>query len=199
MGETRVPEVEEKIAAELRLTPEERDQMLPSGRQKILHNRIHWAKFYMTKAGLIDSPRRGWFKTSNTGLALLARNPVHIDVKLLSEYPSFTNFYRGGHGNGNIAEIGDLSIGTSLPIAAATPEEQIETIHAAAQTVLRTDLLQRILQNSPSFFEGVIVDLIVAMGYGGSHRNAATQLGKSGDGGIDGVIDEDRLGLDRVY
>jgi restriction system protein len=132
-------------------------------------------------------------------LALLAHNPGHIDVKLLSEYPGFKDFYRGGQGNGNIPGTEETPTVAPLPVASATPEEQIESIYVAAQTALRADLLQRILQNSPSFFEGLIVDLLVAMGYGGSHRNAAAQLGRSGDGGIDGVIDEDRLGLDRVY
>ncbi|MGH6796169.1 MAG: winged helix-turn-helix domain-containing protein, partial [Methylocella sp.] len=206
-GETRVPEVEEKIAGELSLTPEERDQMLPSGRQKILHNRIHWAKFYMTKAGLIDTPRRGWFKATETGLALLSKNPGRIDVKfLLADYPVFLDFYRGfkdlyraSQADGTLAETAPVALVAPLPVAAATPDEQIGSIYVAAQAALRADLLQRILQNTPSFFEGLIVDLLVAMGYGGSHRNAATQLGRSGDGGIDGVIDEDRLGLDHVY
>lgn len=197
-GETRVPEVEEKIAAEFNLTSEEQNQMLPSGRQKILHNRIHWAKTYMLKAGLIVSPRRGWFKASEAGLALLAKNPRRIDVKVLEQYPGFKDF-RGDHGDETAAKTDGLAA-VAPPLApAATPEEQIESIQLAAQTALRIDLLQRILQNSAAFFEQVVVDLLVAMGYGGSHRNAAKQLGRSGDGGVDGVIDEDRLGLDRVY
>ncbi|MDQ6868425.1 MAG: restriction endonuclease [Pseudomonadota bacterium] len=197
-GETRVPEVVEKIAAEFNLTPEERNQMLPSGRQKILHNRIHWAKSYMLKAGLIDQSRRGWFKASEAGLALLARNPPRIDVKVLEEFQGFKDFH-DGHGDGPVAETNGIVTVALPPAPAATPEEQIESIHLAAQTALRNDLLQRILQNSAAFFEQVVVDLLVAMGYGGSHRNAAKQLGRSGDGGVDGVIDEDRLGLDRVY
>lgn len=198
-GETRVPEIEDKIAAEFNLTPDERHQMLPSGRQKVVHNRIHWAKFYLSKAGLIDSPQRGLFAASEAGRALLARNPLRIDVNLLLEYPSFKEFYQGGHINGTSAEIAaPVSIGPSNATS-ATPEEQIESIHLLAETALRDDLLNRILHNSPAFFERVIVDLLVAMGYGGSHRNAAEQLGRSGDGGVDGVIDEDRLGLDRVY
>lgn len=197
-GETRVPEGAEKIAAEFNLTPEECDQMLPSGRQKILHNRIHWAKTYMLKAGLVDQSRRGWFKASEAGLALLAKNPSRIDVKALEQYPGFKDFH-GGQGDGPAAETDGIAA-VAPPLAlAATPEEQIESIHLAAQTALRDELLQRILQNGPAFFEQVIVVLLVAMGYGGSHRNAAKQLGRSGDGGVDGVIDEDRLGLDRVY
>lgn len=198
-GETRVAEVEEKIAAEFALTREERDLMLASGRQKILHKRIHWAKFYLSKAGLIVSPRRGWFTASEAGRALLARDPSRIDVKLLSEYPGFKDFYRGGPGDKTAADAEEALGAAPGPIAMATPEEQIEQVYLAAQIALRADLMQRILQNSPGFFEQVIVALLVAMGYGGSHRNAAQQLGRSGDGGVDGVIDEDRLGLDRVY
>jgi restriction system protein len=197
-GETRVPEIEEGLAAEFGLTPEERGQMLPSGGQKLLHNRIHWAKFYMLKAGLIDQTRRGWFKASAAGLALLARNPKRIDVKLLEEYPGFKEF-RGVHRDGAVSETSEIDASSFVPAPTGTPEEQIEQVYLAAQAVLRTELLERILQNSPGFFEGVIVDLLVAMGYGGSHRNAVRQLGRSGDGGVDGVIDEDRLGLDRVY
>lgn len=153
----------------------------------------------MSKAGLIVSPRRGWFAATEAGRALVARSPLRIDVKLLLEYPGFKEFYQSVHQNGTSAEIAaPVSIAPS-PAALATPEEQIESIQLAAQTALRNELLQRIVQNSPAFFEQVIVDLLVAMGYGGSHRNASKQLGRSGDGGVDGVIDEDRLGLDRVY
>ena len=199
-GETRVPDMEERIAAEFGLSPEERDQILPSGRQKVLHNRIHWAKFYMGKAGLIESPRRGRFLASDAGRALLARNPTRIDVELLLTYPSFREFYKGNGVATDAAPQSEAPVtAPRANVAVTTPEEQIEAAYASVQAALRTDLLQRILQNSPSFFERVIVDLLVAMGYGGSHRNAAEQLGRVGDGGVDGVINEDRLGLDRVY
>jgi restriction system protein len=197
--ETRVPEIEELLADEFELTEEERNQLLPSGRQKVFHNRIHWAKFYLSKAGLMDQPRRGRFIASDEGRALLARSPVKIDLGVLLEYPKFLEFYRGGGGaTGEMAERTNLS--TAAPSSnSTTPEEQIEAAYVALQSALREELLQRILQNTPSFFEQVIVDLLVAMGYGGSHRNAAAQLGRSGDGGVDGIINEDRLGLDRVY
>jgi len=197
-GETRVPEVEERIADEFGLTPDERNQLLPSGRQRILHNRVHWAKFYMGKAGLIASPRRGRFGATEAGRAFLATNLDRIDVKRLLEFPSFKEFYRGDHTSAADAEAPEDEATTPTPVQ-ATPEEQIESAHAAIQSALRTDLLQRIFANSPSFFENVIIDLLLAMGYGGSLRSAATQLGRSGDGGVDGVISEDRLGLDRVY
>ena len=196
-SEVRVPDVASQIADELLLTPEEREQLLPSGRQRILHNRIHWAKFYMSKAGLITSARRGWFKASDDGRALLARNPDKIDVQTLLTIPAFAEFYKSGQPNEAAPLIAEIA--ARKPDAHVTPEEQIEAAHLALQAALRDDLLERIWQNSPGFFEQVIVGLLVAMGYGGSHRSAATQLGRSGDGGVDGVINEDRLGLDRVY
>lgn len=194
-GETRVPEAANTIADELSLGQAERDEMLPSGRQRLLHNRIHWAKFYMTKAGLIDAPARGRFVASEAGKALLAANPATINVETLKRYPAFIAFYAA---NG---------AGAPAPTAAAepaaearsTPEEQIDAAQALMLAALKTELLQRILGQSPAFFEGAIVDLLVAMGYGGTHEDAARRLGRSGDGGIDGVIDEDRLGLDRIY
>lgn len=198
LGETRVPDVEDKLADEFGLSPEERDRFLPSGRQKVLHNRIHWAKFYMSKAGLLDLPKRGRFIASEEGRELLARNPERIDLTTLLTYPAFHDFYRGS--GANVGEDSAVEgAGVSASSADTTPEEQIEKAYTAVQSALRDEILQRILQNSPSFFETVIVDLLVAMGYGGTHRNAATQLGRSGDGGVDGVINEDRLGLDRVY
>jgi restriction system protein len=198
-GETSAPEVEEKIADEFGLTPEERAQLLPSGRQRTLHNRVHWAKFYMTKAGLLDSPKRGRFIASASGRTLLATNPDRIDVQRLLAYPSFQEFSKSGQSpEGHIVEPPN-AVSPSNPTPKSTPEEQIESAYAAMQSALKGDLLQRILANSPSFFEELIVELLVAMGYGGSRLSAATQLGRSGDGGVDGVINEDRLGLDRVY
>ncbi len=196
LGETRVPDVESQIADEFGLTEDERERLLPSGRQKVLHNRIHWSKFYLGKAGLIETPRRGRFVATDAGRKLLKRNFDRLDVDtLVKECPQFREFYD----NGQKPENQD-SVSAPHPGAATiTPEEQIEGAYVALSSALRADLLQRTLQNSPSFFERVIVDLLVAMGYGGSRTSAASQLGRSGDGGVDGVINEDRLGLDRVY
>jgi restriction system protein len=195
-GEMRVPEVAEIIADELGLTREERDQMLPSARQKLLHNRIHWAKSYMVKAGLLEQPRRGYFIATEQGRALLAKSHEHISVETLLQFPPFRDFYRKTRSEGDGISRTDESV---TMIAEITPEEQIDAAHVSLQSALRQDLIQRTLQNSPSFFESVIIDLLLAMGYGGSHRSAAAQLGRSGDGGVDGIINEDRLGLDRVY
>lgn len=199
-GETRVPDAAEKLADQLGLSVAEREEMLPSGRQRIFHNRIHWAKFYMTKAGLIDSPARGRFVASQAGKALLATNPAGINVDTLITYPAFAEFYASSTSGAGSTDAASAGAGESIDATtSATPEEQIDAAQAVLHQALKADLLQRILAQSPAFFERAIVDLLVSMGYGGSHENAVRRLGKSGDGGIDGVIDEDRLGLDRIY
>lgn len=199
-GETRVPDAAEKLADELGLTAAEREEMLPSGRQRILHNRIHWAKFYITKAGLIESPGRGRFVASAEGSTLLATNPAGINVDTLKAYPAFAEFYASSTAGSRTTNAAPGSAGETIDAgSSATPEEQIDAAQGVLHQALKADLLQRILAQSPAFFERAIVDLLVGMGYGGSHESAARRLGKTGDGGIDGVIDEDRLGLDRIY
>ncbi|UFX46129.1 restriction endonuclease [Bradyrhizobium sp. 41S5] len=196
-GEQRVADVVDLLADRLGLTEEERQKLLPSGRQRILHNRIHWAKFYLTKAGFLSSPGRGRFSATEAGKALLDKKPTRIDVSVLMKQPEFREFYRN---EGPASSTAETASGTgSTDTATTTPEEQIEAAYQTLEGTLRADLLDRIAKNSPAFFEQLIVDLLVAMGYGGSHKNAAAQLGRSGDGGVDGVINEDRLGLDRVY
>ena len=197
-GEQRVADVADHVANEFGLSAEEKETLLPSGRQRVLNNRIHWAKFYMSKAGLITSPARGRFVATEEGRKLLATNPDQINVASLMKWPSFQEFYKAE--KAPASDSADVVLEAKEPKSnTVTPEEQIETAYQAVQSVLRTDLLDRIAQNSPSFFEQLIVDLLVAMGYGGSRKDAASQLGGSGDGGVDGVINEDRLGLDRVY
>jgi restriction system protein len=194
-GVTRVPDAATAIADQLSLSEAEREEMLPSGRQRVLHNRIHWAKFYMAKAGLIDSPARGRFVASAEGKALLATQPAAITVETLKTYPAFAQFYAGDAQ----ASPAEASVAEAAATATATPEEQIDAAQGVLHAALKAELLQRVLAQSPAFFERAIVDLLVAMGYGGSHEGAALSLGRSGDGGVDGVIDEDRLGLDRIY
>ncbi|HMO69335.1 MAG TPA: restriction endonuclease [Novosphingobium sp.] len=195
-GEVRVPAAAARIADRLGLSEAEREEMLPSGKQRLLHNRVHWAKFYLAKAGLVDNSRRGLFVATQAGRDLLASRPTRIDVSLLKTYPSFNEFYDRSEG----ADATDRAsvVEPAMP-AETTPEEQIDAAHGVLTAALKADLLERIFDQSPSFFERLIVELLVAMGYGGSHEDAARQLGRSGDGGIDGIIDEDRLGLDRIY
>ena len=197
-GEQRVGIAAERIADELGLSDEERGTMLPSGRQRLLNNRIHWAKLYMSKAGLISSPSRGLFVATQQGLQLLTTKPSQINVALLMKYPAFVEFYKGLRKQSLDGSDAILNDTTAKP-GDVTPEDQIGIAYQALQSVLRADLLDRIGQNSPSFFEQLIIDLLVAMKYGGSHKSAASLLGRSGDGGVDGVIDGDRLGLDRLY
>ncbi|MGH6715140.1 MAG: restriction endonuclease [Bradyrhizobium sp.] len=192
-GETSVPLAADAVADRIGLSQSERDELLPSGKQRLLHNRIHWAKFYLSKAGFLESPRRGRFVISASGRKLLSNPPERLDTKYLLSVPAFRDFYKSEQAD----EFEEAASQTDT--SKSTPEEIVEGAYKATRAALQAELLDRILQNSPTFFEGLIVDLLVAMGYGGSHRNAATQLGRSGDGGVDGVINEDILGLDRVY
>jgi len=194
--EVRVPEIREAIADEFHLTREERDQLLRSGTQRVLENRLHWAKIYLARAGLVATPSWGRFIATDTGRKLLATRPEKITNTLLRQYPSFVEFYRGLTQSDKRSDVETDDV---PQLKSTTPEEQIENAYQTVHSALRSDLIERILQNSPTFFEQLIVNLLVAMGYGGTHETAATQLGRAGDGGVDGVLNEDRLGLDRVY
>lgn len=200
-GETSAPEIFPIVADEFGLSEEERSQLLPSGRQKTLHNRIHWAKIYMQKAGLIETVSRGRFRATDLGKATLAENLQQIDTKFLRQFESFREFVssRSSAASESRAGNGNIAPNEAEQAAESTPEERISDAVKELHEALKDDLLAQILENDPSDFEKLIVDLLVAMGYGGSHANAARQLGRAGDGGVDGVIDEDRLGLDRVY
>jgi restriction system protein len=131
LGEVRVLEAEKQLGEEFRLTPEERGQLLPSGKQRILHNRAHWAKFYLRKAGLVNFPRRGTFVATDAGRVLLARNPSKIDVNLLRQYPSFEEFYRGEHSD--TEEAAATSVAPTAQ-STSTPEEQIEKAFLTIQS-----------------------------------------------------------------
>jgi restriction system protein len=195
-GETRVPLAADVLAGRLGLTEAEREELLPSGKQRLLHNRVHWAKFYMTKAGLIETPKRGVFTASAAGKELLATNPARIDVQTLMKYPAFSDYYE----RFSTTKAPDQAPAVETASrSSATPEEQIDAAYSVLAKALKADLLARVVEQSHGFFERLIVELLVSMGYGGSQEDAARQLGKSGDGGVDGVIDEDRLGLDRIY
>ncbi len=200
-GETSVPMSEEEIAARFGLTAEECEQLLSSGGQTRLRNRIQWAKFELMKAGLLESPKRGRFVISDRGRQVLANPPSRLDKKFLLKFPEYKEYqesYRkspSGQSGGPAASLEPIATSE----IGATPDEMIEKAFAMTQAALRADLLDPILQNSPKFFERMIIDLLVAMGYGGSHSGAAEHLGRSGDGGVDGLINEDKLGLDRVY
>jgi restriction system protein len=191
-GETSVSELADEIAAQLKLTEEDVEQLLPSGKQTVFKNRLNWAKSYMGKAGLVESTRRGYFRVTPRGYELLASNPKYIDVSVLSTIPEFAAWTS----EERKSEIADEP---QEVISQIDPEEQMAVSFTKLTKSLSSDLIERIHSFSPSFFERLIIDLLLAMGYGGGRAEMGRSLGKSGDGGIDGVIKEDELGLDVVY
>ncbi len=182
----------ERLADEFKLTEEERKELLPSGLQAIFNNRVGWANTYLKKAGLLKSTRRGHFRISDRGLKVLEKPPKEINVNYLEQYPEFTDF-RGS------TKAGESELDKTLKYEDTTPEELIGIGHQKLQDDLASELLDRIKDCSPSFFEKLVVELLVKMGYGGSRQDAGKAIGKSHDEGIDGIIKEDKLGLDIVY
>ena len=182
----------EGLADEFKLTEEERKELLPSGLQAIFNNRVGWANTYLKKAGLLESTRRGYFRISDRGLNVLEKPPKEINVNYLEQYQEFIDF-RGA------SKPGESELDEPLKYEDTTPEELIGIGHQKLQEDLASELLDRIKDCSPSFFEKLVVELLVKMGYGGSRQDAGKAIGKSHDEGIDGIIKEDKLGLDIVY
>jgi restriction system protein len=188
-----------RIADDLHLTAEERVQPLPSGGTTVITSRVHWAKTYLKQAGLVTQPKRGLVCISQRGRDFLATNPSRIDGTVLQQFEEFRAFLDRTKGSNGTTPTSVPSAEVAVRELASTPEEQITTASRTLNESLRDALLARILEGTPSFFEKIIVDLLLAMGYGGSRTDAGEQLGGTGDGGVDGVIREDQLGLDRVY
>ena len=186
-------EARDFLAKRLGVTDAEREELLPSGRQAVYDNRVAWAKTYLQQAGLLNSIRRGYFRITDRGRQLLAEKPDRIGIKLLDRFPEFVEFHKASPKKESSAEE------TPEAQEKATPEEMLETAHQQIRNDLAADLLKRIKAAPPSFFERLVVELLVKMGYGGSRREAGKAIGKSGDEGIDGIINEDRLGLDTIY
>lgn len=195
-AEISTDEAVEALAARLNLTDDDLKQMLPSGVQRTFVNRVGWSATYMKKAGLLESTRRGYYRITSRGYDLLNTKPTTVNVKLLKQYPEFLEFQqlKGTRSS----EKRDAS-GESPDPGIATPSEALENAYENLRDELIDELLSRLKQSSPSFFERIVVDLLVRMGYGGSRVDAGKAIGKSGDGGIDGIIKEDKLGLDVVY
>ncbi len=194
-GEVRISEVVRQLADELSLSEEDRSELLPSRRQAVFDNRVRWAKTYLTKAGLIESTRRAHFRITDRGRQALAENPDRIDNNYLSQFPEFEEF----RSRSTDARQERLPTPEESAPEDRTPDEIMRAAHQEVELSLRQELLDRVIAAPPDFFERLIVNLLVAMGYGGSLEDAGRALGKSGDGGVDGVIDQDALGLDRVY
>lgn len=194
--ERHIREVEEALAGYFALTPAERAELLPSGQTGIFVNRVGWARTYLKKAMLIESPRRGVFKITARGLTVLGEGLKALDAKYLARFPEFQEFQRTSQSSDENPSAALVAIAGE---AEATPEEAIESAYQGLRQQLVQELLTRILGCSPTFFEHLVVELLVKMGYGGSRRDAGERIGQSGDGGIDGIIKEDRLGLDTIF
>lgn len=186
-------EAEEALAEHFKLSPTERAELLPSGQQGVFKNRVGWARTYLKKAALIESPKRAFFRITERGLETLASNPSRIDAKYLEQWPEFIEFRDISKPSSDPAQLPELAP------AKTTPEEAIEVANQGLREQLAQELLSRILLCSPTFFEQLVVELLVKMGYGGSRRDAGERIGQTGDGGIDGIIKEDRLGLDTIF
>jgi restriction system protein len=183
----------ENLAQEFKLSDEEKKELLPSGRQAVFVNRVGWARTYMKKAGLIESTRRGFFKITQRGMEALKQSPPEINVKFLEQYPEFVEF----------RELRRDKEEKLLPEVEATEKQSPEDLLVYGYQKIRQELVEELLAQvkacSPEFFERLVVELLVEMGYGGSRKDAGKAIGKTGDGGIDGIIKEDRLGLDIIY
>lgn len=179
------------VADYFKLTPPAREETLPDGRNRLRH-RLEWARTYLKKAGLLEYPMRGTFRITPRGLEVLAKNPASIDSKFLNQFPEFREFKHPEKSDDATEETTEIA--TSID-----PEESLENSYLNLRREVEEELLEKIKISTPDFFEDLVIDLLVTMGYGGSRKNAGRAIGKAGDGGIDGIIDEDSLGLDVIY
>ena len=180
-------EIKEHLKSHFTLTDEETLQLLASGKSTIFSNRIGWARTYLKKAGLIEPESRGTHKITQRGLDLLKTNPIKIDNSVLKKYPEYLEFIGKN-------ESMDEPESINAPVTSITPEESLEKSYYTIRKNIAQELLQKVKAASPAFFETLVVELLVKMGYGGSMKDAGKAIGKSGDEGIDGIIKEDRLG-----
>lgn len=195
-AEHQVRDVRERLATEFKLTPADRAERLPSGKQSYFDNRVGWAKTYLEKAGLVSSVKRGVYRITDLGKKALAEKPKDIDKEYLEKFESFRSFLETrDEGTTEEAEGGVPAV----PPESSTPEEQLESAHKKLRKKVEAEVLEAVRAASPQFFEKLVVELLVRMGYGGSLADAGEALGRTGDGGIDGVIKEDHLGLDAIY
>jgi len=185
-------EAYDALAKELGVSDAERDELLPSGKQSRFENRVGWARTYLKKAGLLESPERGKFRITRRGLDVLKAQPDQITKEYLSQFAEFREFQTRQNMRHEETEAREEE-------QSRTPDEVLDAAYQVLRRALAQDLLERVKSASPRFFEKTVVDLLLAMGYGGSRIDAGEIIGKSGDGGIDGIIKEDKLGLDAIY
>ncbi|WIM10196.1 restriction endonuclease [Enhydrobacter sp.] len=193
-AEHRLPLIAPLVARDAGLTPKDLAEVLASGQNRY-RNRLAWAKVYLSRAGALEPVQRGSFRITERGKQLLAASPAGITLDTLKQYPEFNTFLNktapeGENKTTGFGEAGDKD---------DTPEETLEAAYASVRAALGQQVLAAVMAATPSFFENLVLDLMLAMGYGGSRVDAASNIAKSGDGGIDGIISEDRLGLDFIY
>lgn len=193
--------VRELVASALEITAEEREEMLPSGKQSLFANRVAWAGTYIHKAGLVERPRRGVMRISAAGKSILASHDGPLDSSFLEQFAQFRDFQERSRSKESIVGRGEstTSLSEGSPADERTPEEAMEAAFAQLNDSLAADLLDLLVSSSPEFFEQVVIDVLLGMRYGGSHAEAGKRLGQSGDAGVDGVTREDVLGLDAIY
>ena len=193
--EYTVQKSREDLADYYNLSEAELSEMLPSGRQTRFSNRVAWAKSYLTQAGLLNSPKRGKFHISDRGRSVLKESPERIDIKYLERFPEFIEFRQASKKDRTV----EVTSSSSNEQSSTTPEESLEQAYQQLRDEVANELLHLIKSNSADFFEKLVVHVLVEMGYGGSVKEAGTATRRTADEGIDGIIKEDRLGLDAIY
>ena len=191
--EHKLKDAEQAMAQEFNLTQQERDEMLPSGKMRTMYNRVGWSKWHLQKAGVVSVPRTSVFKITQRGLELLAENPPVINSLLLKRYEEYREFIKPS----KTKETGPVI--EELVPQGATPRETLEAAYEILQKQLVQEVLDKVKESTPRYFEEIVVELLVKMGYGGAVRDAGSATQFTNDEGIDGIIKEDKLGLDVIY
>jgi len=197
--EHQLKDAAQHLAKEFKLTDKELNEFLPSGQQAVFINRVGWARSYLKKAGLLDSPRRGYFQITARGQEVLKSSPPQINIKWLDRFPEFKEFWDKYRSKKDSDEGPQTAEAEAEAAPGQTPHEALENAHERLRSEIAAELLQTLKSTDPSLFENIVVELLVKMGYGGSRKDAGKAIGRSGDEGIDGVIKEDHLGLDSIY
>lgn len=192
-NEHSTAEIFNLLSTKLKLTDEEKNELLPSGKQTKFRNRISWATIYLMKSGLLTRQSEGKYKITPRGSEVLTEKPQKINMKFLEKFPEYLEFKQFKNEKPNESSVDTKSVET------ATPQELLESSYLELRRKLSHDLLERVKQSSPEFFERLVIDLLLKLGYGGSREDAGQAIGRSGDDGIDGIIKEDKLGLDVVH
>jgi restriction system protein len=193
-GVKRAGDIRDQVASVFNLTEEEQRELVPSGQKTLFSDRVSWALTYMKKAGLVETVKRAHYRLTPRGKDLLASNPARVDLSVLAKYPEFVDWKE----RSDAPKPAKPAV-ANLPDALETPEESLDSAYQTLRKAIEADLLDQVKAMPPAFFEKLVVQLLVSMGYGGSLKDAGQAVGKSGDGGIDGIIKEDKLGLDVIH